>query len=88
MFVVNLALSDLVMMTTMGPTVTINVFIQRYWVWGAFGCKLYGFVGAVCGRSKCSVNVNDIDDMEANNHWFFVSAFRRCVDPLHGGYRL
>lgn len=49
MFVVNLALSDLLMMTTMGPTVTINVFMQRYWVWGAFGCKLYGFTGAVCG---------------------------------------
>jgi len=49
MFVVNLAFSDLVMMTTMGPTVTINVFMQRYWAWGAFGCKLYGFTGAVCG---------------------------------------
>ena len=49
MFVVNLALSDLIMMTTMGPTVTVNVFMQRYWVWGAFGCKLYGFTGAVCG---------------------------------------
>ena len=49
MFVVNLAISDLIMMTTMGPTVTINVFMQRYWVWGAFGCKLYGFMGAVCG---------------------------------------
>ena len=49
MFVVNLALSDLVMMTTMGPTVTVNVFMQRYWAWGAFGCKLYGFTGAVCG---------------------------------------
>lgn len=51
MFVVNLAFSDLVMMTTMGPTVTINVFMQRYWVWGAYGCKLYGFAGAVCGNT-------------------------------------
>ncbi|XP_059081388.1 compound eye opsin BCRH2-like [Tigriopus californicus] len=49
MFVINLALSDLIMMTTMGPPVTINVFMQRYWAWGAFGCKLYGFLGAVCG---------------------------------------
>ena len=49
MFVINLALSDLVMMTTMGPIVTVNVFMQRYWAWGAFGCKLYGFTGAVCG---------------------------------------
>ena len=49
MFVINLALSDLIMMTTMGPTVTVNVFMQRYWAWGAFGCKVYGFTGAVCG---------------------------------------
>jgi len=48
-FIVNLAISDLLMMTTMGPTVTINVLIQRYWIWGAFGCKLYGMTGAVCG---------------------------------------
>jgi len=49
MFIVNLALADLIMMTTMGPTVTVNVMVQRYWLWGAFGCKLYGFVGAICG---------------------------------------
>ena len=49
MFVINLALADLLMMTTMGPTVTVNVFMQRYWAWGVFGCKLYGFIGAVCG---------------------------------------
>jgi len=49
MFIVNLALSDLLMMTTMGPTVTVNVLIQRYWLWGAFGCKLYGYTGAICG---------------------------------------
>ncbi|CAB4055675.1 OPN4 [Lepeophtheirus salmonis] len=49
MFVINLALSDLLMMTTMGPAVTVNVFMQRYWAWGVFGCKLYGCVGAICG---------------------------------------
>ena len=38
-------------MTTMGPTVTINVLIQRYWIWGAFGCKVYGMTGAVCGKN-------------------------------------
>ncbi|XP_040583121.1 compound eye opsin BCRH2 [Lepeophtheirus salmonis] len=49
MFVINLALSDLLMMTTMGPAVTVNVFMQRYWAWGVFGCKLYGCIGAICG---------------------------------------
>ena len=34
MFVVNLAVSDLVMMTTQGPPVMINGFMQRYWMWG------------------------------------------------------
>lgn len=53
MFVVNLALSDCIMMTTMGPPVTINAFVKRYWMWGVFGCKLYGALGAICGT--CSI---------------------------------
>lgn len=62
MFVINLALADLLMMTTMGPTVTINVFVQRYWLWGPFGCKLYGFTGAVMGVvSICSMVVIGYD---------------------------
>ena len=39
MFVVNLAVSDLIMMTTQGMPVTINAFTQRYWMWGNFGNK-------------------------------------------------
>ena len=53
MFVVNLAFSDLVMMTTMGIPVMINAWTQRYWMWGEFGCQLYGFLGAICGT--CSI---------------------------------
>ena len=68
MFVVNLAVSDLVMMTTQGMPVVINAFTQRYWMWGnlgrhdrslhcnrmrAAGCAVYGAVGAVCGT--CSI---------------------------------
>ena len=34
MFVVNLAVSDLVMMSTQGVPVIINGFVQRYWMWG------------------------------------------------------
>ena len=34
MFVVNLAVSDLIMMTTMGLPVIVNGFTQRYWMWG------------------------------------------------------
>jgi len=51
--VVNLAFSDLCMMTTQGPPVTINAFTQRYWMWGALGCRLYGATGAIFGT--CSI---------------------------------
>jgi len=53
MFVVNLALSDLIMMTTMGLPVVINAYTQRYWMWGALGCDLYACIGAICGT--CSI---------------------------------
>jgi len=49
MFVVNLALSDCIMMTTMGPPVTVNAFYERFWMWGVTGCKLYAMIGAICG---------------------------------------
>ena len=67
MFVVNLAVSDLIMMTTMGLPVIVNGFTQRYWMWGKYDmmitdlifssgklwCDIYGFLGAVCGT--CSI---------------------------------
>jgi len=52
MFVVNLAASDLVMMTTMGLPVTINAFTQRYWMWGVLACQLYACIGAICGTAS------------------------------------
>lgn len=52
MFVVNLAFSDLVMMTTMGLPVTINAFTNRYWMWGVLGCQLYAMIGAICGTAS------------------------------------
>lgn len=52
MFVVNLAVSDLIMMTTMGLPVAINAFTQRWWMWGKLGCNLYALVGAICGDTS------------------------------------
>jgi len=49
MFVVNLAVSDCIMMSTMGLPVTINAFVQRYWMYGVLGCQVYAFCGAICG---------------------------------------
>merc|ERR1711973_458920 len=57
MFVVNLALSDCIMMSPMGLPVTINAFTQRYWMWGVFGCQLYAFVGVVIGYDRYNVIV-------------------------------
>ena len=53
MFVVNLAISDLVMMTTQGLPVILNGFMQRYWMWGKLWCDIYAFTGAVTGT--CSI---------------------------------
>ena len=44
MFVVNLAVSDLVMMTTQGPPVMINGFMQRYWMWGKWNKMFAAFI--------------------------------------------
>lgn len=52
-FVVNLAISDLIMMTTQGLPVTLNAYTQRYWMFGKLGCELYGAVGGICG--VCSI---------------------------------
>lgn len=49
MFIVNLAFSDLCMMTFMGPSVTVNAFISDHWIYGALFCQLYGFFGALFG---------------------------------------
>jgi len=32
--------------------VTVNAFVQRYWMWGVFGCQLYAMVGAICGTTS------------------------------------
>jgi len=52
MFVVNLAVSDACMMFCMGPPVTVNAFVQRYWMYGAFACQLYACIGAICGTAS------------------------------------
>ena len=37
MFVVNLAFSDMMMMITQAPPVIINVFSEKFWMWGKLG---------------------------------------------------
>lgn len=52
MFVVNLALSDLCMMTTHGIPVAINTFTQSSWMWGVLGCHLFAALGGVFGTTS------------------------------------
>eukprot|EP00095_Tigriopus_kingsejongensis_P007511 maker-scaffold103_size370364-snap-gene-0.19 protein:Tk07511 transcript:maker-scaffold103_size370364-snap-gene-0.19-mRNA-1 annotation:"opsin" len=52
MFVVNLAFSDLCMMTFMGPSVAVNAFVSDYWIYGALYCQLYGLIGAIFGTAS------------------------------------
>jgi len=53
MFVINLAISDICMMTSMGLPVTINAYTKRYWMWGSLACQVYGCIGAIFGT--CSI---------------------------------
>ena len=50
MLVVNLAVSDLCMMTTMGLPPVINTAIAGHWIFGTLICKLYGSAGALFGK--------------------------------------
>merc|ERR1719354_730437 len=50
-FVINLACADLFMMVTHGLPVGINIFQDRYWIWGPFGCKLFAALGGIAGTT-------------------------------------
>lgn len=50
MFIVNLAFSDLCMMTTQGFPVVINGFASDVWMYGATLCKVYAFLGGIFGK--------------------------------------
>ncbi|XP_061195078.1 rhodopsin, GQ-coupled-like, partial [Saccostrea echinata] len=49
MFIVNLALSDLIFSLVMGfPLLTISSFNKK-WIWGNTACELYGLIGGIFG---------------------------------------
>ena len=53
-FIVNLALSDLLMMTVECPPFVYNSFNGGVWHFGPFLCELYACLGGVFGM--CSIN--------------------------------
>ena len=48
MLVLNLAMSDFLMMFTMAPPMVINCYYET-WVLGPFMCELYGLFGSLFG---------------------------------------
>ena len=57
-FIVNLAFSDLMMMTTQALPVGINAFASDSWIWSSFGCKLYACLGGIFGKLLGFLNEN------------------------------
>jgi len=52
-FVLNLAFSDLLMMTGQALPIFFNMVAgEDYWCWGVLGCKLYAVHGAIVGTSS------------------------------------
>ncbi|KAK2720660.1 opsin, ultraviolet-sensitive-like [Artemia franciscana] len=49
MLIVNLAVADFFMMLTQSPLFIISAFTSRWWIWGHFWCKFYGYTGAITG---------------------------------------
>ena len=49
LFILNLAVSDLILIMTNGIPIAISPFFGNYWSWGSAYCKFYGFCGAVTG---------------------------------------
>ena len=50
MFIINLAFSDLCMITTQGLPVTISAFASDHWIYGALICQIYACLGGIFGK--------------------------------------
>ena len=54
MFIVNLAISDICMITTQGLPCTINAFASDHWMFGPVLCRVYGCLGGIFGKPQKS----------------------------------
>lgn len=52
LFIVNLAFSDLCMMTTQALPVSINAFVEDVWMYGPLMCRVYACIGGIFGTSS------------------------------------
>ena len=61
MLVVNLAISDFIMITCMSPPMVICCY-YRTWAFSRFSCQLYAFIGSICGLASISTMVFITED--------------------------
>jgi len=62
LFIVNLALSDLLMFTTQAFPLFINTLYSSTWLYGALGCQIYACIGGIFGTvSICMMLVIGYD---------------------------
>jgi len=61
LLVVNLAISDFIMITCMGPPMVICCY-YRTWAFSRFGCQLYAFIGSICGAASISTMIFITED--------------------------
>ena len=47
----NLAISDLLMMSTQGLPVAINAFMSEHFMYSSFMCRIYGCIGGIFGTT-------------------------------------
>lgn len=55
MFIVNLAISDLCMITTQGLPVSVNIVLEDHFMYGAFMCQIYACIGGIFGNYFCQL---------------------------------
>jgi len=61
LLVVNLAISDFIMICSMSPPMVICCY-YRTWAFSRFGCQLYAFIGSICGFASISTMVFITED--------------------------
>ena len=52
MLVMNLAVSDLILMLALFPECVYNFFLGGPWRFGEMGCQIHAFLGALCGYNQ------------------------------------
>ena len=77
MFIINLAISDMCMITTQGFPLPINQLMgQNVWSFGPLWCKIYACVGGIFGKYNAIIFQNKSSTVYIflllNRNWFFT----------------